>query len=416
MLDSLGVHVATDATLSFYPLTFVADPPDIIVGRKDIDSYAAFPEDGAELLKQLQAGSNLEDAAAWYQKRYGEPIHMADFLETLRDLEFLRESGEQEAPITSAQSSPVWQWLGRAAFSPLAWIIYAAIFAYCLFLLLRFPYLRPNYSDVFFSPYLVVLEVGLFLGQFPGILFHESYHVLAGKRLGIPARLGIGRRLYFLVFETYIDGLWSVPRKARYLPFLAGMLADLLLFSFLTIIASLTYNPAQPFSFPGAFCLAMAFSTLLRFIWQFYFYLQTDIYYVFTNAFRCIDLQQTTWLYIWNRVYRLLGRTDKIQDEEEWYPRDRQVARWYVFFFGAGYLFSFATLFLAVIPALLQVFVQVFEHLSHHVVYGASFWDTCGFLILNILQLVVVAGIFLREYQVRRSAKRLTTDGERNVA
>lgn len=406
----------TDTTLVFHPLTFVSDPPDIIIGRKDINSYAAFPEDGAELLKQLQAGKNLEEAAVWYQECYGETINIADFLETLHDLQFLCEDGEEVPATISKRSSAIWQWLGRAAFSPVAWLVYTAIFAYCLSLIIRFPYLRPSYSDFFFSPYLVVLELGLFFGQFPGILFHESYHVLAGQRLGISSRLSVGRRLYFLVFETNLDGLWSVPRKARYLPFLAGMLGDLLWFSFLTIIASWTFHPANPFAFPGAFCLAMAFSTLLRLIWQFYFYLQTDIYYVFTTLFGCVDLQQTTRQYIWNRIYRLLGRPHKIQDESEWHPRDKQVARWYVLFFGAGYAFSLGVLFIVGLPAAVRIFAGVVQHLLSHATLDAGFWDACTFLFLNTLQFVVVGLIFLREYRARRREKRLAVVVEQHVA
>lgn len=407
--------MTNDKTLLFYPLTFVADAPDVIVGRKDIDSYAAFPEDGAELLKQLQSGRTLEDAATWYQDRYGEGIDMADFLETLHDLQFLRASGEEEQVLTPARSSAFWQWVGRVLFSPVAWLIYAAVFGYCLYLMVRFSYLRPSYSNLFFTPYLVVLELGLFFGQFPGILFHESYHILAGQRLGISSRLGIGRRIYILVFETHLDGLWSVPRNKRYLPFLAGMLGDILWFSFTMIIAGLTYNPTHPFAFPGAFCLALSFSTLLRFIWQFYFYLETDIYYFFINIFRCVDLQQTTRLYIWNRIYRLFGRTNKIQDEEEWHPRDRQVARWYAFFFGAGYLFTIGTLFLVGVPAAIRIFSGIFSHLFVHAL-DISFWDSCIFLLLNAVQLAIVAGIFVREYRTRKRNRRLAVAVEQEVA
>lgn len=193
------------------------------------------------------------------------------------------------------------------------------------------------------------------------------------------------------------------------------MLGDLLWFSLMMIIAGLTYNPAHPFAFPGAFCLALAFSTLLRFIWQFYFYLETDIYYLFINIFRCVDLQQTTRLYISNRFYRLFGRTNKIQDEEEWHPRDRQVARWYALFFGAGYVFTIGTLFLVGIPAAIRIFSGIFSHLLVHTL-DTSFWDACIFLFLNALQLAIVAGIFLREYRVRRRNRRLARAVEQGVA
>jgi hypothetical protein len=396
--------VTTDTTLKFYPLTFVEDPPDIVIGRSDINSYASFPEDGAYLLKHLQAGTAPEIAARWYQEQYGEPIDLADFLDTLRDLHFLREGAEAE--IVPTRHSPLWQHVGKALFSPVAWFLYVGIFAYCVFVMIHLPYMRPAYSDIFFSPSLVVIELGLFVCQFPLILFHEYYHVLAGKRLGVSSRLGIGRRIYIVVFETYLTGLWSVPRRKRYLPFLAGMLADLLLFSCFTILASWTYTPTNPYAFPGAFFLAMAFSTLLRFVWQFYFYLQTDIYYVVSNALHCIDLQQTTQAFLLNRWYQVFGRTDKMQDETAWNPRDRQVAPWYALFFGAGYLFTLGTLLLVGFPTAIRILSLVFERVFLRGTLDLTFWDSLIFLLLNLLQATVFLILFAREFAKKRARKR----------
>ncbi len=268
--------------------------------------------------------------------------------------------------------------------------------------MLRFPYLRISYNHIFFSPYFTVIELALFLAQFPGILFHEFFHMMAGQRLGIPSRMGIGRRLYFLVFETYLTGLWSVPRRARYLPFLAGMLADVLWISLFTIGASFAYTPSAPYSFP-AFCLALAFTTTLRLIWQFYFYLQTDIYYVITNAFRCIDLQQTTRRYLLNRFYRLIGRPDKLEDEELWYPQDRQIARWYAPIFSLGYLFSILTFLLLGLPITIRSLSGVALHLVSRSPLSPDFWDSCIFLTLNGVQLALVAYIAIRQHRSRRA-------------
>jgi hypothetical protein len=43
--------------------------------------------------------------------------------------------------------------------------------------------------------YMSVLTLAMFFGQLPLILLHESAHALAGRRLGVPSRLSIGRRL-----------------------------------------------------------------------------------------------------------------------------------------------------------------------------------------------------------------------------
>ena len=37
-------------------MSFLADRGEVVIGRTDIDSYAVFPEDGAALVRELQAG------------------------------------------------------------------------------------------------------------------------------------------------------------------------------------------------------------------------------------------------------------------------------------------------------------------------------------------------------------------------
>jgi hypothetical protein len=55
----------------------------------------------------------------------------------------------------------------------------------------------------------------------------------------------------------------------------------------------------------GSVALAFAYMTLLRLAWQFFFYLQTDLYYVVVTVLGCVDLQSTA-----RRVLRArLGRS-----------------------------------------------------------------------------------------------------------
>jgi hypothetical protein len=228
--------------------------------------------------------------------------------------------------------------------------------------------------------------------------------MLAGHRQGISSRLGISRRLDSLVFETDLTGLWSIPAKARYLPFLAGMVADILFFSLMTIIASLTYVPGDPYSFPSSFCLAMAFMTVFLFLWQFYFYLRTDIYYVIITALHCVNLHETTQQYILNRFYRIIGRPDKMQDESCWPARDRRVARWYAPVFLLGYAFSIGFLLFVGIPIIYSYFLGVLDHLYSAPLSG-DFWDACAFLTLTALELGGVGFLMVRDFK-RRKRKR----------
>ena len=58
------------------------------------------------------------------------------------------------------------------------------------------------------------------------ICVHEGAHVIATAAHGLRSSLSVTRRLYFLTFQADLTRLWSVPRRARYGPLLAGMTWD----------------------------------------------------------------------------------------------------------------------------------------------------------------------------------------------
>ncbi|MEW2524307.1 hypothetical protein [Streptomyces sp. NPDC047071] len=87
--------------------------------------------------------------------------------------------------------------------------------------------------------------------------------------------------------------LLSVGRRRRYLPFVAGMLADVLLVSVRTLVSVGLRRTGVPGWFP-ALCLAVCFTCVLRLVRQFLFHLETGLYYVATTALRCTDLQNAT--------------------------------------------------------------------------------------------------------------------------
>ncbi|MCA1676834.1 MAG: hypothetical protein LC799_33215, partial [Actinobacteria bacterium] len=266
-----------------------------------------------------------DEAAAWYAERYGESVDVVEFVTTLREIDLVRDTDEAET-----RPEPVrWQGLGRALFSPVAWVLYGMLVLAALAACLLNPDLAPQRENVFFSDSLVFIELTVFVGQVPLILLHELSHVLAGRRLGLRSRVRLSQRLYFVVFETVLDGLVVLPRRKRYLPMLAGLLADILVIAALTLVAWATRHPDGGVSLLGGICLALAFTTLPRMAWQFYFFLRTDIYHLVCTVMGCNDLHTTARGVLRNRVNALLGRPDRIVDEEQWHPRDRQVARWY---------------------------------------------------------------------------------------
>ncbi|MFF5173704.1 hypothetical protein ACFY3U_13805 [Micromonospora sp. NPDC000089] len=384
--------------LRVHPLTYLPDGDDVVVGRTDVDSFGVFPPDGAELLRRIADGMPPAEAADWYAETYGEQVDLAEFLGVLSELDFL--AGDAEP--TAAPARLRWQRLGRWLFSPPAWVLYALLLTGAVIAMAARPRLVPHTDNLFYTDYVTALALTVFFGQIPLILVHESFHALAGRRLGLRSTLRISHRLHFLTFETSLDGLVVMPRRQRYLPMLAGMLADLLLISVLTLAAVPTLRSDGTPSRLGGFCLALAFLTVLRFAWQFAFYLRTDLYGVVTTVLGCHDLQGAARRVLTNRARRLLGRT--LVDESGLHPRDREVARWYSWLLLIGYSVSLGVLVLAVIPTTVRTLVMAGDRLVHPGQGIAGIADSLIFLAVTVGQLVLVAVLILRNRRQQRSA------------
>jgi hypothetical protein len=390
-----------DTQLSFHRLSFVREGEDeVMVGRPDTDSYAVLPVEGAALLERMAAGMTPAAAAAWYERAYGEPVDMPDFLATLDGLGFLR--GEDQA--VAAQHQVGLQWLGRALFSPAAFGCYLLIVGWWLVLAGRHPELRPHPDQIFFADSLLLVQLLIMFGQLPWLLLHESFHVLAGRRLGLPAELGLGTRLYvFVVFETRMSGLLTVPRRKRYLPFLAGMLLDVVAVCGLGILAHLCRDSTGQLSLAGRLALAMAFPILIRFAYQFILFLQTDVYFVFASLLGCHDLHAATRAVVRNRFWRALGRPERVVEESAWSEQDRRLARWYAPLFAVGIAVLVGVWLLALAPVIagiLRLSVEGFRSPTH----GAHFWDTTLFVAVNVAQLAFYLYVYLRGYaRLRRT-------------
>jgi hypothetical protein len=389
-----------DRPLRLHPLTYLEEGEEVTAGRADTNSFGLFPPDGAALLRRLEAGDPPNEAARWYGEQYGESVDIGEFIEVLDELGLLVKAGE----VVAAPVQVRWQRLGAALFSPAAWVCYAVLVAGAVAAMAADRSLVPHYENIFFTrSSLVILTLGIFLGQAPWLLLHEAFHALAGRRLGLNSSLRIGRRFYYIVFETSLDGLVSVPRRKRYLPMLAGMLLDVLVIAALTLAAAGLRSATGPVAFAHRLLLSMAFGVVMRFAWQFYFFLRTDLYYLTTTVIGCNDLQATARQLLRNHVNHLLRRRGRLVDESTWHPRDRSVARWYCWLMVAGYLILTAILITTAFP----VGIRVTELAVHELGTARSalkISDAGIFLVLNFWEPAVAAFLAIRAYRHRPRA------------
>lgn len=380
------------SSLTFHPLTYVDDDDGVVIGRRDIDSYGMFPPDGAELVRTLAAGTHPAAAAQWYEEKYGESVDIDDFIDTLRDLELIRADDSEEVAV----EPPRWQQLGRWAFSLPACVVYASLVTAGIITWVAQPELAPSREHVFFTEYQSLVVLVLLVGQIPLVLLHETFHLLAGRRLGLRTSMSVGRRLYFIVVETTMDGLVSVPRRSRYLPMLAGLIADVVVVASLTLVAAATADSAP---LASRLALAFVYTTLFRVGWQLLFFLRTDVYYLVTTVHGCVDLYSTTRALLANRVNAALGRHDRLVDESSFHPRDRRVARWYLPLMLTGYAMLIGALAYIVLPLVWEFLGEAVHVVSSTDAGDAHFWDSGAVLTLVVVQLAVALWLFVRSRQ-----------------
>jgi uncharacterized membrane protein YhaH (DUF805 family) len=225
--------------------------------------------------------------------------------------------------------------------------------------------------------------------------FHELFHVLAARRLGVRSSVRVSRRVYFIVYETNLDGLVVLPRRQRVLPILAGLLADSIAFSALTVTAAST-GPAE--GVVSGACLALAFTVLPRMAWQFYVFLRTDIYYLLTVLTGATALDAAGRARLSNAVNRL-RRHPVRRDMSAFHPRDQRAAGWFASLLVVGYG-AMSAMFLLTLPVLWQLLSSSAERAF--VAHQEGAWDAGIFGLLVLGQFTFAAVLRVKRHHRRR--------------
>ena len=387
--------------LRLRPLTLVDDGDDVLVGDPAAGRFVAVPAIGAVVIRALQRGATIEETAAEAERHAGEPIDVTSFVEALRELGFVDDAErDQRAP---GQTAPIQQrrWIGgplqwrgaRMLFSPAAWCCYGAALLCCTACFTLWPDLWPSADDlwVFTDRGLSVLAVGVLSYPFAGL--HEGWHWLGARSLGLQARFGVDRRLYFLVFETDLSQLWSVPRRRRYGPQLAGLAIDSVALALLLGVELLARAGwLTPPTVVVRLAAALVFLKVAGMLWQCMVFLRTDLYGVLVTATGCHNLWQVKSLLLRQAFGRLTP--EQAAELAAADPRDLGVGRWFRWVYLAGFLAVLAYFAYFYVPVLLSLLVWS----AHGLGVGparARFWLTAAGSVVLYLPLLTVLGIWL---------------------
>jgi putative peptide zinc metalloprotease protein len=390
------------------------DGDEHVLGRPDLGVYVTVPAAGAVFVAALQAQASVPEATARASAEAGTDVDGEDFLAGLRAAGLLDPPGDAApGPATGGLSrTRDIRWIegvspaaARRLFGRAAWTCYAAAAVSVAVMLVARPDLRPSYEHALWLPDPILSVITVTLIAWATTALHEVGHWLAGRAIGVPAAFRISFRGIFLVFETDVSQLVTLPRRRRYGVFLAGTAVDLAVAA-LALALRLAHQdgliplPSWLDRLLAAIVLLQLFRTFLQGALLF---LRTDGYAVLANALRCHDLYRATWLTTKRRLWRLTE--PEAAELAAISPHDRRVARW----FQLGYLASVAAMawvaFTFVLPFLVRIGDWVAEHLRHPVPTSPAFWESVAILLIVIGQYAVLPLLALREWRLRRRGR-----------
>lgn len=390
-----------DSVVTFLPLTIVPEGDVAIVGNADADVFLALPEVGVMAIQALRAGSTISDAAVEAAAHAGEPVDVIGFVEGLVDtglvtaVDGVSVGTDSDIPIAAdTDRSTLPTRLARPLFSPLAWYIYGVLACASVGLFIVRPSLWPSFRDVLFHPNIALCLLTMMLLSLALAAMHELAHWLAARAVGVDARLSVGRRQFLPVFEADLSGLWGIPRRGRYSPFLAGMAFDVVILTACLVPRWAAGEgwielPSLLVGFLGVVVLRQ----VLGLAWQTVIFLRTDLYAVLVTALGCYQLQRITQLTVRKWVRRL--RSDDRAELMVAHPRDVQVARWFAPLTVVGLVGLYVYLVAFLIPGIVLVEQRVVTTLTTAPVGGGAFWQALTVGLVISLQVLLPIGIFL---------------------
>jgi putative peptide zinc metalloprotease protein len=269
------------------------------------------------------------------------------------------QPGEVRGPETRYHFANIPESFARKLFGPPALALYAGVVALALLAIWRDPSLVPGRDALYFTGNRIFKVLGFAVFVYGTLFIHEMAHLLAARAVGVKSRMGISHRLWFLVAETDLTGLWGVPRRQRYLPLLAGSLSDVVSLSTLFLLFGLQKRGLLAIH-PDILDVLRAgcFMYFIRLVWQTYFYVRTDYYYVITTFFGCKNLLKDTEAFLKDKAGRWLPFVKRV-DLSHIPAEEMRIVRIYSVIWLVGRCIAFSMLVFVSIPVLSKYVVEL---------------------------------------------------------
>ncbi|MGG1676263.1 hypothetical protein ACIFOT_11020 [Neobacillus sp. NRS-1170] len=391
------MSLTLESFLSLVPLEIRKDKKHYIVEDKISGEFYEMPEVCIDAINLINQGEQLSAIEGLLKDKYpSEEIDLMDFAKQLLELELINEiDGIKVEVIEKNKESLGFLWisplLGKFFFNKISLLIYSALFVSNIYLFISHPNLFPDYKDLFIFDYMMFNIPAWMIITFILVLTHEFGHVLAMRAQNLPTKLEVGHRLFLVVLETDMSGVWKLSSKERNVLYVAGLCFDTVVLS-LALICQLNFASGS-----GIFLSIMnvvVLDTFIRMVYQCCVYMKTDLYYVFENVSGCYNLMENAQRNIrkWLPFQKSYLRDDVIFESE------RKTVYTYSIIYFIGVILTVSLYFTFYIPQLIFALKKVLPGF----LAGATsfpFWDAVIFTMQIIIGLLLLLYSWRKKYQ-----------------
>lgn len=390
------------------PFSRQAQGEEVIIGRPETGVFLAIPASAVEVLDDLALGLTIGEAQERFRSRHGKVPDLEDFLGYLATAGLVRTgaAGDTMAagpdPRTAAaEPSPIrfhfrsmpQRW-ARRLFN--RWTLGATIVLVALaaLALVQDRALVPRRQWLYLPGNASLYLILLLLWSMVSIFLHEMAHSIAARAVGVDSRLGIGNRLWFLVAEADLTDLWSVAPRQRFLPILAGPLADLVSDAALVLLLAAQGRGWLQISLAWtAWIRAVVVGYLLRLLWQCFLFVRTDFYYALINLTGCVNLMKNTEHFLRNQLARLMPRFGVV-DLSRVPRKEMLMVHLYAPAYLAGRALAFWMLLFVTLPVTWHYLAGLLGIMAHGLTSNPVNFVEAG-VVLALAYVPAVAGMYL---------------------
>ena len=350
-----------DTIVDVQPFIRRREGDQLIIGRPETGSFFAVSPEAVDVLDCLAQGRTVGEAAAQAQSELSD---LDAFLSSLESVGLVKPHGLNWGPDKDSEKTPpplvryhfaaFPQQLAQRIFSPVVLVACSLLIVTALGVLIYAPSLWPRALDLYFTGQKTLMLSILLVVSYSSVVLHELSHVIAARSQGVSSRLGVGNRLWALVIEADLTGLWSIPKRRRYLPLMAGSLFDATISAILVLLLFADKVALISMSSTLLHLLrAISLTYMTRILWQTLFFVRTDYYYMIAMFFECRNLMSDTEDFLRNQLARVIRWIRPI-DQSGIPASERRIVPLYAFIWLLGRVIALTFLFEVTIPVVAQ--------------------------------------------------------------